>query len=59
MGFGGHKITCTPVMSQYSHGRTSLLAVQIDAAINSGNSGGPVVQVIAAILMTRPLTRIQ
>lgn len=27
---------------QYSHGRTSLLAIQVDAAINSGNSGGPV-----------------
>lgn len=25
---------------QYSHGRTSLLAIQVDAAINSGNSGG-------------------
>jgi hypothetical protein len=31
-----------PRLPQYSHGRTSLLAVQIDAAINSGNSGGPV-----------------
>lgn len=27
---------------QYSHGRTALLAIQVDAAINSGNSGGPV-----------------
>ena len=26
----------------YSHGATELLGVQIDAAINSGNSGGPV-----------------
>ena len=26
----------------YSHGKTSLLAIQVDAAINSGNSGGPV-----------------
>eukprot|EP00879_Flechtneria_rotunda_P008710 GHRR01009124.1.p1 GENE.GHRR01009124.1~~GHRR01009124.1.p1 ORF type:complete len:569 (+),score=138.88 GHRR01009124.1:238-1944(+) len=28
--------------SNYSHGRTTLLAIQVDAAINSGNSGGPV-----------------
>jgi S1-C subfamily serine protease len=26
---------------QYAHGAYSLLAIQIDAAINSGNSGGP------------------
>ncbi|GLC63300.1 hypothetical protein PLESTF_000021700 [Pleodorina starrii] len=29
---------------QYSHGRCSLLTVQTDAPINSGNSGGPVLQ---------------
>lgn len=29
-------------MLAYSHGATDLLGVQIDAAINSGNSGGPV-----------------
>ncbi|GMH32328.1 hypothetical protein BSKO_00162 [Bryopsis sp. KO-2023] len=29
-------------MTQYSHGGCELLAAQIDAAINSGNSGGPV-----------------
>jgi S1-C subfamily serine protease len=28
-------------MQQYSHSESNLLAVQIDAAINSGNSGGP------------------
>ena len=28
-------------MTSYAHGSTELLAVQIDAAINSGNSGGP------------------
>uniref|UniRef100_A0A7S3A3J4 PDZ domain-containing protein n=1 Tax=Rhodosorus marinus TaxID=101924 RepID=A0A7S3A3J4_9RHOD len=31
-------------MQQYTHAATSLLAVQIDAAINSGNSGGPAVK---------------
>jgi S1-C subfamily serine protease len=34
--------TCHPNRSSYSHGRTTLLAIQVDAAINSGNSGGPV-----------------
>ncbi|KXZ44654.1 hypothetical protein GPECTOR_64g148 [Gonium pectorale] len=29
-------------VTDYSHGSTDLLAIQIDAAINSGNSGGPV-----------------
>ena len=28
-------------MSEYVHGASELLAIQIDAAINSGNSGGP------------------
>ena len=28
-------------VTSYAHGSTELLAVQIDAAINSGNSGGP------------------
>lgn len=28
-------------VSSYSHGSAELLAIQIDAAINSGNSGGP------------------
>ena len=29
-------------VTQYAHGATELLGLQIDAAINSGNSGGPV-----------------
>ncbi len=29
-------------VTDYSHGSTDLLALQIDAAINGGNSGGPV-----------------
>lgn len=29
-------------VTSYSHGATELLGIQIDAAINSGNSGGPV-----------------
>ncbi|CAF2122245.1 unnamed protein product, partial [Rotaria magnacalcarata] len=31
-------------MSTYSHSREELLTIQIDAAINGGNSGGPAVQ---------------
>lgn len=29
-------------VTEYSHGSTDLLGIQIDAAINGGNSGGPV-----------------
>ena len=29
-------------VTDYSHGSSDLLAIQIDAAINGGNSGGPV-----------------
>lgn len=31
-----------PQVTQYSHGSIDLLGIQIDAAINGGNSGGPV-----------------
>jgi hypothetical protein len=54
--------------STYSHGRTTLLAIQVDAAINSGNSGGPVLLqdrvvrgaacVRAAPLLRRRLSRV-
>ncbi|GFH14101.1 uncharacterized protein HaLaN_10090, partial [Haematococcus lacustris] len=30
-------------VTDYTHGSTDLLAIQIDAAINGGNSGGPVI----------------
>lgn len=46
---GGDSISVTKgVVSRvepkiYSHSSTMLLAIQIDAAINSGNSGGPVI----------------
>ena len=33
-------VSCIEVLS-YVHGATELLGVQIDAAINAGNSGGP------------------
>lgn len=29
--------------TQYVHGATQLMAIQIDAAINPGNSGGPAI----------------
>ena len=29
--------------TQYVHGSTQLMAIQIDAAINPGNSGGPAI----------------
>ena len=44
---GGENISITQgivsrvAVAKYSHGGEKLLAVQIDAAINSGNSGGP------------------
>ncbi|MCB9641227.1 MAG: trypsin-like peptidase domain-containing protein [Myxococcales bacterium] len=47
---GGNEISITEgvvsrvEVQQYSHSQRHLLAVTVDAAINSGNSGGPVIQ---------------
>jgi len=47
---GGDKLSVTEgvvsrvEIGQYSHSLRSFLAIQIDAAINQGNSGGPVLQ---------------
>jgi S1-C subfamily serine protease len=47
---GGDKLSITEgivsriEMKEYTHSKRSLLAIQIDAAINDGNSGGPVIK---------------
>ncbi|XP_042500881.1 protease Do-like 10, mitochondrial isoform X5 [Macadamia integrifolia] len=49
MGSGGDNISVTKGVvsrvepTQYVHGATQLMAIQIDAAINPGNSGGPAI----------------
>jgi S1-C subfamily serine protease len=48
-GSGGDNISVTKGVvsrvepTQYAHGATQLMAIQIDAAINPGNSGGPAI----------------
>ncbi|XP_038891212.1 protease Do-like 10, mitochondrial isoform X2 [Benincasa hispida] len=49
MGSGGDNISVTKgvvsriELTQYVHGASQLMAIQIDAAINPGNSGGPAI----------------
>ncbi|KAG5549467.1 hypothetical protein RHGRI_014714 [Rhododendron griersonianum] len=49
VGLGGDNISVTKGVvsqvepTQYVHGATQLMAIQIDAAINPGNSGGPAI----------------
>jgi S1-C subfamily serine protease len=49
MASGGDNISVTKGVvsriepTQYAHGASQLMAIQIDAAINPGNSGGPAI----------------
>lgn len=44
-------MTLMSLVQTYSHSHTRALAVTVDAAVNSGNSGGPVVDCSTGKLM--------
>jgi hypothetical protein len=50
-------------VTEYSHGAIDLLGVQIDAAINGGNSGGPVFnkrgQCVGIAFQVRPQVQVK